>query len=142
MKRVIKCSFGLNDDSWLEPPEDTVEYEDMELELDLHPPVIINDYEFEPVDWSRFNTMDEETGIEVVSTDELEEIVYQAVEAYVTDEGRYEITGQVLVPYTVAKPIIPPRMWGRISEEDDSFNLELDVDYSNIKGYNIDVRPI
>ena len=110
MKRVILSSFGWDDDKWLNPPEDFLVGHDEEAQIKISNFLV--DYEDGGVDILKgelpIRIEDWETEIEIIDSQDLEEIIYETLGEVLYDrvasKGRYIIDGIIYVPYTAYYP--------------------------------------
>lgn len=97
MKRVIVSSFGLNDNDWIDPPEDYWEGEEGRLWVDIPPTdLIVDDESFaSDEDMEKLldasvtpdSVKDEKYGFDVVDIEDLKDNLAAAIDAAVAEKG-------------------------------------------------------
>lgn len=149
MKRMVRASFGLRDESWVEPPEDYWDVEVGVVEFDIPESVvrtypeeyIVMEEDLEPVLEKTIgdeDVYDESTGIEVCNADtakdEFVEAFDREVEGKIDPNSKYRISGTFTVTYEYEVYRGPyssnsyDETGPRMTEEYPSYSIDLNIE--------------
>ena len=124
MKRIIKSSYGLNDDSWMYPEEESIYTETHYTEIALVDVEIeVNGGAIEyitPFDYS--DIYDAELGVEILDANEVQDCVEETILDDIDADGTYIVNGVVTIPYDIDVPTkgnLPRRDWEELVENCD-----------------------
>lgn len=134
-------SFGYYDNEWIDPPDPDFEGEEGEIVIEFDKDKFLyqgGSIEFENEASLIVDFYDEEYDSFVADHDSISELIYEALEPYLPEyeqEGWYQISGWVAIPYTVWVPTRLPKY------EEDYETPEAEINGKPVAG-EIDIIPI